>query len=42
MPMILLAIRVEVEIIFKETYKKFFSLDAHEKIAMRLINDVIT
>ena len=42
MPMMVLAIRIEVEIIFKNSYKIFFSKDQHEKIAMKLINDVIT
>jgi hypothetical protein len=42
MPMIVLAIRIEVEIIFKNSYRVFFSKDQHEKIAMKLINDVIT
>ena len=42
MPMIILAVRIEVEIIFKNSYKIFFSKDQHEKIAMKLINDVIT
>ena len=42
MPMIVLAIRIEVEIIFKNSYRIFFSKVQHEKIAMKLINDVIT
>ena len=42
MPMIVLAIRIEVEIIFKNSYRIFFSKAQHEKIAMKLINDVIT
>jgi hypothetical protein len=42
MPMILLALRIEVEIIFKNSYKVFFSKQSHEQIAMKLINDVIT
>ena len=42
MPMIVLAIRIEVEIIFKNSYKVFFSREQHEKIAMKLINDVVT
>lgn len=42
MPMIVLAIRIEVEVIFKNSYRVFFSKDEHEKIAMKLINDVIT
>lgn len=42
MPMIVLAIRFEVENIFKSTYEVFFSKEIHEKIAMKYINDVIT
>ena len=42
MPMIVLAIRMEVEVIFKNTYPEFFSEETQEKIAMKLINDLIT
>ena len=42
MPMIVLAVRFEVEHIFKTTYPVFFSKEIHEKIAMKYINDVIT
>lgn len=42
MPMIVLAIRIEVEIIFKNRYAIFFSKIQHEKVALKLINDVIT
>ena len=42
MPMIVLAIRMELELIFKNSYKVFFSHPIHEAIAMKLINDVIT
>ena len=42
MPMIVLAVRIEVELIFKRTYKVFFSKPQHDKIATKLINDVIT
>lgn len=42
MPMIILAIRIEVEVIFKNSYRVFFSHNEHEIIAMKLINDVIT
>ena len=42
MPMIVLAVRIEVEIIFKNSYKIFFSKEQHERIALKLINDVIT
>lgn len=42
MPMILLAIRMETEVIFKNSYPEFFSNDTQEKIATKLINDMIT
>ena len=42
MPMIVLAIRMEVEVIFKNSYPEFFAEDTQEKIAMKLINDLIT
>ena len=42
MPMIVLAIRIEIEVIFKNSYPLFFSDDTQEKIAMKLINDLIT
>mmetsp|Transcript_15752 Transcript_15752/g.24241 ORF Transcript_15752/g.24241 Transcript_15752/m.24241 type:complete len:281 (+) Transcript_15752:900-1742(+) len=42
MPMIVLAIRIEVEMIFKNSYKVFFSKEQHEKVAIKQINDVIT
>jgi hypothetical protein len=42
MPMILLAIRIEIDHIFKNSYPKFFSIPSHEQIAMKLINDLIT
>lgn len=42
MPMIVLAIRREIEVIFKNRYRIFFSKPRHEKIALKLINDVIT
>jgi hypothetical protein len=35
MPMLVLAIRMEVESIFKNSYPKFFAVDVHEKIAMK-------
>ncbi len=41
-PMLVLAIRIEVEVIFKNSYPKFFSVEIHEKIAMKQINDIIT
>ena len=40
--MIVLAIRINIERIFKNSYRIFFSQPTHEKIAMKLINDVIT
>jgi hypothetical protein len=41
-PMLVLALRVEIEIIYKNQYPKFFAEDRNEKIAMKLINDLIT
>ena len=40
--MIVLATRILVHRIFKENYPAFFSQPTHEKIAFKLINDVIT
>ena len=40
--MILLAIRIECDIIFKNSYPNFFADETQEKIAMKLINDLIT
>lgn len=42
MPMIVLAIRIEVELIFNNTYKVFLAKEQHNKVAQKLINDVIT
>jgi len=42
MPMIVLAIRIEVENIFKESYAEFFKEEKHDTIASKLINDLIT
>lgn len=42
MPMIVLAIRVEIELIYKNSYPLFFSEPIQEKIAVKLINDQIT
>ena len=42
MPMLVLAIRIEVELIFKNSYPQFFSIELHEKVSMKLINDLIT
>ena len=41
-PMLVLALRVEIEVIYKNQYPKFFAEDRNEKIAMKLINDLIT
>lgn len=40
--MIVLAVRIEVTRIFKDTFKVFFSKPQHEAVAMKQINDVIT
>jgi len=40
--MIVLSIRVEIEIIFKNTYVEFFSVHSQEQLALILINGVIT
>jgi hypothetical protein len=37
MPMIILAIRIEIEHIFKSTYAEFFSKENHEKVLILLI-----
>ena len=42
MPMVLLAIMIECDVIFKNSYPNFFSNETQEKIAMKLINDLIT
>mmetsp|Transcript_19525 Transcript_19525/g.24139 ORF Transcript_19525/g.24139 Transcript_19525/m.24139 type:complete len:247 (+) Transcript_19525:960-1700(+) len=42
MPMILLAIRVEMEVILKVNYPQFMEVKANEEKAMRLVNGVIT
>jgi hypothetical protein len=42
MPMLILAIRIETEVIFKNSYPHFFKIERHEKIAMKHINDLIT
>lgn len=42
MPMLLLAVRMQVEVIFKNSYPEFFMKEQHEKIALKLMNDVIT
>ena len=35
MPMLMLAIRMSVELIFKNSYPKFFSVKTHETIAIK-------
>jgi hypothetical protein len=42
MPMILLAIRVEMEVILKVNYPSFMENKANQEKAMRLVNGVIT
>lgn len=42
MPMILLAIRVEMEVILKVNYPHFMDDKTNEEITMRSINGVIT
>lgn len=42
MPMILLAIRVEMEVILKVNYPNFMEDPTNEEITMRSINGVIT
>jgi hypothetical protein len=42
MPMLVLAIRMEIELIFKNSYPQFFRDPVHEQIAMKQINDLIT
>ena len=42
MPMILLAIRVEMEVILKVNYPKFMENKTNQEKAMRLVNGVIT
>lgn len=42
MPMILLAIRIETENIFKNCFPQFYSEEQNEVIASRLINGAIT
>lgn len=41
-PMLLLAVRMETELIFKNTYPLFFSIEKYEKLAMKFINDFIS
>lgn len=42
MPMILLAIRVEMEVILKLQYPHFMAVNLNETKAMRMVNGVIT
>ena len=42
MPMILLAIRVEMEVILKVNFPQFMDNKTNEEKAMRLVNGVIT
>jgi hypothetical protein len=42
MPMILLAIRIEIEVIYKNNYPNFLNDEESEKLALRLINGAIT
>lgn len=42
MPMILLAIRIEIEVIFKNNYPSFMQEDENDALALRLINGAIT
>lgn len=42
MPMVLLSIRVEMEIMLKSSYPVFLAVEDNEKEAMRLVNGVIT
>ena len=42
MPMILLAIRVEMEVMLKSMYRRFMSVKENETQTMRLVNGVIT
>mgnify|MGYP006087210199 CR=1 FL=1 len=42
MPLILLAIRVEMEVILKVNYPKFMENHANEEKTRRLVNGIIT
>lgn len=42
MPMLMLCIRMIVELVFKNTYPKFYSVKVHEQLASKLVNDLIT
>jgi hypothetical protein len=42
MPMIILSIRIEIEIVYKQNYPRFFMEQENEDKAMQLINGAIT
>lgn len=42
MPMILLAIRIEIEVIFKNNYPSFMGEEENDALCMRLVNGAIT
>jgi hypothetical protein len=42
MPMVLLAIRIEIEVIFKNNYPNFMGDEESEAQALRLLNGAIT
>lgn len=42
MPMVLLAIRIEIEIIFKNNYPSFMNDEENDKLTLRLVNGAIT
>lgn len=42
MPMVLLSIRVEMEVMLKSAYPQFLGIAANEKETVRLVNGVIT
>ena len=42
MPMVVLAVRIEVARIFKRNFSFFFSKKQHEQVALKQINDIIT
>lgn len=41
-PMLVLAIRMSVNQIFRKSYPNFFAVEVHDKIATKLCNDLIT
>ena len=42
MPILILWMRIEMEVVFKNSYSLFFSDQSNEQLAMRLINEIIT